>query len=146
MTKKDIAGEQLSWAICEVGKEKRFYPAIHGRICPPCCGEQREVTLDCPSQCVYLKQARIHEKPRSRGTFDHAAMFPQVQIDQKFLYEHEHSVMGISFSLAKSVQANPSLHDNELIAALSEMASSYQRWCIPACITKLRWPALFSKL
>ena len=27
--------------------------------------EQREVTLDCPSDCAYLQQARDHEKPRS---------------------------------------------------------------------------------
>ena len=48
----------LSCAICEIRKEKRFCPAVHGRICPQCCGEQREVTLDCPSDCPYLQQAR----------------------------------------------------------------------------------------
>ena len=51
----------MSCAICEKRKEKRFCPAVHGRICPQCCGEQREVTLDCPSDCVYLQQAREHE-------------------------------------------------------------------------------------
>ena len=40
----------MSCAICEKRKEKRFCPAIHGRICPQCCGEQREVTLDCPER------------------------------------------------------------------------------------------------
>ena len=54
----------MSCAICEKRKEKRFCPAVHGRICPQCCGEQREVTLDCPSSCVYLQQARQHERPR----------------------------------------------------------------------------------
>jgi len=37
---------------------------VHGRIRPQSCGEQREVTLDCPSDCIYLQQAREHEKPR----------------------------------------------------------------------------------
>ena len=41
----------MSCVICEKRKEKRFCPAVHGRICPQCCGEQREVTLDCPSDC-----------------------------------------------------------------------------------------------
>jgi len=36
----------VSCAVCEIRKEKRFCPAVHGRICPQCCGEQREVTLD----------------------------------------------------------------------------------------------------
>jgi hypothetical protein len=40
----------LACAICEQRKEKRFCPAVHGRIFPQCCGEQREVTLDCPSE------------------------------------------------------------------------------------------------
>ena len=62
----------MSCAICEKRKEKRFCPAIHGRICPQCCGEQREVTLDCPSDCVYLLQAREHEKPRSMADLNPA--------------------------------------------------------------------------
>ena len=33
----------VSCEICHNRKEKRFCPAIHGRICPQCCGEQREV-------------------------------------------------------------------------------------------------------
>ena len=54
----------MSCVICEVRKEKRFCLALHDRICPQCCGEQREVTLDCPPECPYLQQAREHEKPR----------------------------------------------------------------------------------
>src|SRR5437762_7846579 len=63
-----IISESLMPAICVIcqkRREKRFCPAIHDRICPQCCGEQREVTLDCPTDCVYLQQAREHEKPRS---------------------------------------------------------------------------------
>ena len=51
----------MSCVICEIRKEKRVCPAVHGRICAQCCGEQREVTLDCPSDCPYLQQAREHE-------------------------------------------------------------------------------------
>ena len=67
----------MSCAICEIRKEKRFCPAVHGRICPQCCGEQREVTLDCPSDCPYLQQAREHEKPRPADQFDRASLFLQ---------------------------------------------------------------------
>src|SRR5712691_3160455 len=45
----------VSCAICDKRKEKRFCPAVHGRICPQCCGEQREVTLDCPSDCGQIR-------------------------------------------------------------------------------------------
>ena len=117
----------MSCAICEVRKEKRFCPAVHGRICPQCCGEQREVTLECPSDCPYLQQAREHEKPRSADEFDGASLFLQVEISDQFTYEREHLLMGLSFSLVKAAHADRSLNDRDLITALSAMCTSYER-------------------
>ena len=111
----------MSCAICEKRKEKRFCPAIHGRICPQCCGEQREVTLDCPSTCPYLQQAREHERPRPMQELDQAALFPQIEIGEQFLYEHEHLLMGLSYALAKSAQSDRAITDADLIAALTSM-------------------------
>ena len=116
----------MSCAICETRKEKRFCPAVHGRICPQCCGEQREVTLDCPSECVYLQQARQHEKPRSLQTLDRNAVFPTVEVGDQFLYEQEHLILGLSFALAKRAKADRSIRDSDLIAALTVLAGSYE--------------------
>jgi hypothetical protein len=117
----------LSCAICELRKEKRFCPAIHGRICPQCCGEQREVTLDCPSDCPYLRQAREHEKPRPAEQFDRASLFLQVEISEQFTYEREHLLMGLSYALAQAAHAERSLNDQDLISALTAMCTSYER-------------------
>jgi len=116
----------VSCAICEKRREKRFCPAVHGRICPQCCGEQREVTLDCPGDCVYLLQARGHEKLRSFDELDQDSLFPRVEIGQQFVYDHEHLITGLSYALAKSARKNRSLNDNDLIAALTAMAKSYE--------------------
>jgi len=117
----------LSCAICESRKEKRFCQAVHGRICPQCCGEQREVTLDCPSDCPYLQQARQHEKPRSADQLDPAALFLQVEIPDQFPYEREHLLLGLSYALAKAAHADVSINDGDLIAALSAMCTSRER-------------------
>ena len=117
----------MSCAICEVRKEKRFCPAVHGRICPQCCGEQREVTLDCPSDCPYLLQAREHEKPRSVDQIDPAGLFLQVEVSDQFMYEKEHLLMGLTYALAKAARADRGVHDQDLIAALSMLATSYER-------------------
>jgi len=117
----------LSCAICEIRKEKRFCPAVHGRICPQCCGEQREVTLDCPSDCPYLVQAREHEKPRPADQIDPAGLFLQVEVPDQFMYEKEHLLMGLTFALAKAARADRSLNDQDLIAAISVLATSYER-------------------
>jgi len=129
----------LSCAICEERKEKRFCPAVHGRICPQCCGEQREVTLDCPSDCPYLLQARqqarehatTHSHNERTGERDREALFPEieipeVEIPEQFLYEREELILGLSFALAKSARAQRSLTDRDLIAAVSSLAKSYQ--------------------
>jgi hypothetical protein len=116
----------LSCAICETRKEKRFCPAVHGRICPQCCGEQREVTLDCPSDCPYLIQARQHERPRSLNNLDQAELFPSVEIGDQFLYEHEHLLVGLSFALAKAIHKDRTLNDADLLAALDSLARSYE--------------------
>lgn len=117
----------MSCAICEVRKEKRFCPAVHGRICPQCCGEQREVTLDCPSDCPYLQQAREHEKPRASGDLDPAALFLQIELGDQFLYEHEHLIMGLTYALFKATRADHSMNDRDLIAGLTSLARSYDR-------------------
>jgi len=117
----------LSCVICEIRKEKRFCPAVHGRICPQCCGEQREVTLDCPSDCPYLIQAREHEKPRPADQIDPAALFLQIEVSEQFMYEKEHLLMGLTYAVAKAARADRGLHDQDLIAALAMLAKSYER-------------------
>ncbi len=128
---------------------------MHGRICPQCCGEQREVTLDCPSECPYLLQSRQQSREQSRqqataashnhnerpGPLDREAWFrdleiPDVEITEQFLYEREDLILGLSFALVKSARAERSLDglsladrplmDRDLIAALSSLAKSYQ--------------------
>jgi hypothetical protein len=129
----------LSCAICEQRKEKRFCPAVHGKICPQCCGEQREVTLDCPSECPYLLQARqqVREHQAARayeeqaGADERPVLFPEIEISEQFLYEREELIFGLSYALAKSARAERSLDgrplmDRDLMAALSSLAKSYQ--------------------
>jgi len=114
--------------ICHVRKEKRFCPAIHDRICPQCCGEQREVTLDCPSDCPYLLQAREHEKPRPADQLDPAGLFLNVEVSDQFMYEHEHLLLGLTFALAKAARADRTLHDQDIISALTALTTSHERF------------------
>ena len=116
----------MACSICEIRKEKRFCPAVHGRICPQCCGEQREVTLDCPSDCPYLLQAREHEKPRALEALDQAKLFPSIELGDQFLYDHENLILGLSFALAKAIRKDRAINDTDLLTALATLASSYE--------------------
>ncbi len=52
----------MDCAICGTRRPRRFCPGINGNICTVCCGEEREVTVDCPLDCEFLLAARKHEK------------------------------------------------------------------------------------
>jgi hypothetical protein len=116
----------MSCAICEKRKEKRFCPAVHGRICPQCCGEQREITLDCPTECVYLQQAHAHEGPRTIAEIEPSTLFPKVEIGDRFIYEQEHLILGLSYALASSARANRDVRDGDVIAALISLSKNYE--------------------
>jgi len=75
---------------------------------------------------VYLQQAREHETSRPLEGLDQAALLPQVEIGDQFLYEHEHLIVGLSFALAKSARADRTIKDSDLIAALSSLAKTQE--------------------
>ncbi|HZR27388.1 MAG TPA: hypothetical protein VFA71_01305 [Terriglobales bacterium] len=115
----------MSCTLCNLRKPKRFCPAVHDRICAVCCGEQREITLDCPNDCVYLQEARKHEHHALKD-LPRAALFPEVEIREQFLYEREPLLTGLSFALAKSARADRTLRDSDLIAAVTTLAQKQQ--------------------
>jgi len=116
----------VSCAICHTRKEKRFCLALHDRICPQCCGEQREVTLDCPSECPYLQQARQHEKPREIGDTPPEELFSNVAIKPEFLEHHQGLIAGLLQIVLRAARSDRDLRDREIAGALTSMARSYQ--------------------
>ena len=116
----------LTCTICNLRKEKRFCLALHDRICPQCCGEQREITLECPSECSYLQQARQHEKPRDIPENPPEEMFPAIRLRQDFVDQHKPLIGGILGTLGKVSRTDRHLKDRELIGALANMVRSQQ--------------------
>jgi len=116
----------LSCAICDQRKEKRFCPAVHGKICPVCCGTEREVTLDCPSECPWLQQARKNENAEHLRELDRAALMPEVDVPEQFLYQQEPLLGGLSFAIAKAARADRSVFDRDIIQALTSVAKRYE--------------------
>lgn len=116
----------MSCAICHERKEKRFCPAVHDRICPICCGTEREVTLDCPSDCPWLQQARKNENADHLRELDRDALIPEVEVTDAVLYQWEPLIGGLSFALAKAARADRGVYDRDIIEALTSLARSYQ--------------------
>ena len=115
----------MSCTLCETRKEKRFCPALHARICATCCGTHREVVLDCPGDCSYLKQAREYGRFRPELLEDER-WFAQVRVEEDFLDAHPLLLEDLMESIRQSATGNSSLRDRDVIEALAALVRSFQ--------------------
>jgi hypothetical protein len=96
--------------LCEKRKPKRFCPGIGNNICPQCCGTYREVTIDCPSTCPYLRESRKQQRPAS----EMQPVYPEVDIGRSFIDERERLVMGLAFTISDFAYRERSLTDPDV--------------------------------
>jgi len=115
----------LNCTLCETRREKRFCPALHARICAACCGTHRELVLDCPSDCSYLKQAREYGRFRPELLEDER-WFAQVQVEEDFLDAHPLLLEDLVENIRQSALANTSLRDRDVIEALAALVRSFE--------------------
>lgn len=113
--------------ICNSRKEKRLCPAVHDRICPQCCGTEREKSLECPVECGYLQQAHKQEIPRAPEDLKGEEGFPDVEISRKFYYDWEPLIGGLMAMLGSLCAEHPEWHDRDVIDALIAIARNYRR-------------------
>ena len=110
--------------ICETRKPRRFCPGMRAEICSICCGEQREVTIDCPLDCPHLVEARLHEK---QPTLNPDA-FPNqdVQLTDRFLREHEAVLFFGGMALLHAALKTPGAIDFDIREALESLIRTYR--------------------
>lgn len=116
----------MSCPICEKRPPKRFCPAKGEKICAVCCGREREVTIDCPTDCAHLIAAHryeaAHRKPPSREEYP----YPDVEFDSEFVYENWQVVAGISDVILETQRNSKELDDGTVFATLGALAETYR--------------------
>src|SRR5260370_29179781 len=90
----------VSCPICEKRKPNRFCPAKGEKICAVCCGTEREVTIDCPSDCSYLVAAHRYEDGHQRSLPANTPLLDE-KIPQDIVYTHQQLMAALAFSTAK---------------------------------------------
>ena len=111
-------------AICQKRKPRRYCPGVQGSICAPCCGTEREVTVDCPFDCSYLREARRYEWERAEPPPQ--LPFPDVEVSDGFLAEHEHFIGQIGYQLLRHALENPKTTDHDLQGAIEKLIRTYE--------------------
>jgi hypothetical protein len=113
----------LSCPVCQKHKGKRFCPAKGENICSICCGTEREVTIDCPSECPYLAASRQHE----RREVDWSKIpFADVKIPTPFAREHGPLLNLLSYAVSRYGRENRMLVDMDAQEALRALAEAYR--------------------
>ena len=114
----------MKCVICEERKPRRYCPGVRGEICHICCGEERENTIDCPFDCVYLREARVREKPAEVNPAD--IPFSDLKIPKRFVEEHEATFMLAVDSLVRAIHSNADAIDNDIRDALESLIRTYK--------------------
>jgi hypothetical protein len=89
---------------------------VRGDICTLCCGTEREVSVDCPLDCQYLREAHKHEKPIP---IDPATLPNRdVPVSEEFLQENEGFLNFLAGSLVRAALDRPEVVDFDIREAL----------------------------
>ena len=115
----------MSCPICEKRRAERFCPARAEKICAVCCGKEREVTIDCPSDCTYLLSAHRYESEHPRDIPADTPLLDET-IPQDVLHTHQQLMAALAFSIAKFCAAQPAAVDNDILAAIEALAQTYK--------------------
>lgn len=116
----------MSCPICEKRKPKRFCPAKGEKICAVCCGTEREVTIDCPSDCPYLLAARRYELEHRKPIESSEAPYPDARVSMDLVRERSAVISGLGHAILQFAAENKSLNDAEASAALGALAETHR--------------------
>jgi hypothetical protein len=113
-------------AICGKRPPKRLCPAKGEKICAICCGEGREVTIDCPLDCSYLTAAHRYEAEHRKNPPAGEVPYRDVQFPVEFVYQHWPLVSAVGSTILGFQTEHKDLHDSGIFAALEALAETYR--------------------
>ncbi len=106
-------------SICGSRRARRYCPGVRNEICAPCCGSEREVTITCPFDCEFLRQARKHEQPPRPDPKQ--LPNPDVKITEEFLEQNQGLLYRASLEVAKAALSTPGAVDMDVREALDAL-------------------------
>lgn len=114
----------MSCAICETRKPRRYCPGVRGEICAPCCGAEREVTVECPFECEHLQEARRHERvPELK---EEEIPNRDIEITDAFLKENDPLVALSGRMLLEAARETPGAIDADVRQALGALIRTFR--------------------
>ncbi len=114
----------MSCPICKIRKGKRFCPAKVESICSLCCGTEREVTIDCPTNCPFLVESRDYDFRRRTLKRDDLP-FADTVVPNSLLTENESLIAELSYTICRFAKGKPHLIDFDVINCTEALAKTH---------------------
>ena len=110
--------------ICNKRRAERYCPAKGEKICAIDCGTEREVTIDCPSDCAYLVAAHRWEQSHPKPLAEGDVPFPDVSFPSDLIHTRQAVLSGLGYTVLIYAADQRSLADSDVFAAVQAMAET----------------------
>jgi hypothetical protein len=114
----------MSCAICEKRPPKRYCPAKGEKICPICCGREREVTIECPTDCPHLTAAHRYEAEHRKPLTAEEYPYRDISVREDFVYERWQVITGIAAAILTFQIQHKDLNDGAVRSAIEALAET----------------------
>ena len=108
--------------LCSSRAGKRYCPALAEQICEVCCGTKREIEIDCPSSCAYLKASRSYESEKPIPDPQVAARVQNY--DARFMERYHLILDALTRVIIEEHLASKDLVDGDAVEALKSLKST----------------------
>src|SRR5436305_1940494 len=120
----DLYTKKVLCATCKKRRARRFCPGVEGEICTLCCGNEREMSVSCPLDCEFLREARKHERP---ALFD-VEQVPNrdIRITDQYLREHQELLVFMAGALTRAGLGTRGAVDYDVRESLDGLIRTYR--------------------
>ena len=118
MTEKKIC------PICNKRRAERYCPAKGEKICAIDCGTEREVTIDCPSDCAYLVAAHRWEQSHPKPLAEGEVPFPDESFPADLIHTRQAVLSALGYTVLLYATDQRSLVDSDVFTAVQAMAET----------------------
>jgi hypothetical protein len=110
--------------ICNKRRAERYCPAKGEKICAIDCGTEREVSIDCPTDCTYLIAAHRWEQGHPKPIAESDVPFPDVSFPADLIRTQQAMLSGLGYTVLIYAADQRSLADSDVFAAVQAMAET----------------------
>jgi hypothetical protein len=108
--------------LCSSRPGKRYCPAKDVHICAVCCGTKREVEIDCPSSCGYLKASRSYEA--EKPIIEPELIAKIRKYDNSFVERFHFALAMVNAAVMEERMGSPWLVDRDVIAVYKALTAT----------------------